>query len=435
MRRLIIISPHFPPTSAADHQRVRMALPHLVEAGYQVEVLAVHPDDVAAPLDPFLSETLPADVQVFRVAAPFTLGQRLFRLGSLARRCTEPIGKLLMERLVTAESDGANALVYFSTTQFGVHRIIPRIKARFSIPVAMDFQDPWATDYYRRHPKVVPPGGRLKFLLANLQARRDEQRVLGHIDGFTAVSSHYVAALRAVHSSVRAKPFLVLPFAAAENDFTALRLSGIRQTIFTPGDGRRHWIYVGRGGEDMHTAVSGLFMALRESRVSNPALHDVRIHFIGTDYATGRRSSPSIFPIAKKIGVSDQVMEYPSRIPYSLALRCLADADALIVPGSDDPSYTASKIYPYVLARKPMLTIFRKESPINDFLRGTSCSIAISFSSDDSLSTLAQAIRSAWMEPRSDRATPQTNWTAFVPFTAQAMTTRLLTFFNSLQSQ
>ena len=37
--------------------------------------------------------------------------------------------------------------------------------------------------------------------------------------------------------------------------------------------------------------------------------------------------------------------------------------DALFMPGSDDPAYTASKIYPYLLTRKPLLAIFNAESP------------------------------------------------------------------------
>src|SRR5207249_2721529 len=67
MRRLLIVSPHFPPTNAADMQRVRMVLPHLKETGWDCEVLAVHPQQVAAPCDPWLEECLPANIQVHRV--------------------------------------------------------------------------------------------------------------------------------------------------------------------------------------------------------------------------------------------------------------------------------------------------------------------------------------------------------------------------------
>ena len=46
----------------------------------------------------------------------------------------------------------------------------------------------------------------------------------------------------------------------------------------------------------------------------------------------------------------------------------LKQADALFVPGSDNPQYSASKIYPYLLSYKPLLTIFNSNSPIIEIL-------------------------------------------------------------------
>lgn len=432
MRRLILVSPHFPPTNAADHQRVRMALPHLVAAGREVEVIAVRAEDVAAPSDPFLAATLPAGARVFRVAAPIRPWHRMLRLGSLSRRCTSPVRRALEERLAAARAEGAEPLVYFSTTQFGVHGVIPGLKSRHGVPVAMDFQDPWATDYYRLNPAVRPPGGRLKFAVANRLALRDERRVLPHVDGFTVVSPAYQTALVATHPVLAAKPFLALPFAADESDFESLARCDVRQDFFTPGDGRLHWVYVGRGGEDLHTALAGLFTALREARETDPDLRRVRLHFIGTDYAAGARARHTILPLARRLGVDDQVAEHPHRIPYARALRCLADADALVVPGSNDPAYTASKIYPCVLARKPMLTLFHRDSPVNEFLRATRCSVAVGFAPGEDPAALARAVRSEWFAPRADRSPPRTDRAAFEPFTARAMTDRLLAFLDAL---
>ena len=43
--RVLIVSPHFPPVNAPDHQRVRMSLPYLGEFGWEGHVLAVVPLD------------------------------------------------------------------------------------------------------------------------------------------------------------------------------------------------------------------------------------------------------------------------------------------------------------------------------------------------------------------------------------------------------
>ena len=44
--RVLIVSPHFPPVNAPDHQRVRMSLPYLGEFGWEGHVLTVAPEFV-----------------------------------------------------------------------------------------------------------------------------------------------------------------------------------------------------------------------------------------------------------------------------------------------------------------------------------------------------------------------------------------------------
>ena len=39
--KILIVSPHFPPTNAADMQRVRLILRYLKEAGVEAEVLGL----------------------------------------------------------------------------------------------------------------------------------------------------------------------------------------------------------------------------------------------------------------------------------------------------------------------------------------------------------------------------------------------------------
>src|SRR5438477_7990842 len=87
MRQVLIVSPHFPPINAPDHQRVRMSLSHFKEFGWIPTVLAVSPGAVEdAMLDPLLEKTIPSDVEVIRVSAvPASLSRRV-GLGSLAMR-------------------------------------------------------------------------------------------------------------------------------------------------------------------------------------------------------------------------------------------------------------------------------------------------------------------------------------------------------------
>ena len=64
VKTILIVSPHFPPINAPDHQRVRMALPFFKECGWEPVVLAVNPEHVEGVRDPLLAQTLPSDLRV-----------------------------------------------------------------------------------------------------------------------------------------------------------------------------------------------------------------------------------------------------------------------------------------------------------------------------------------------------------------------------------
>jgi len=88
----------------------------------------------------------------------------------------------------------------------------------------------------------------------------------------------------------------------------------------------------------------------------------MRFHFIGTDYAPPPLGRERVMPIAQTEEVADHVVEHCYRIPYFDALSYLCHADALMIIGSDDPRYSASKIFPYLFAQRPLLTIAHYKS-------------------------------------------------------------------------
>ena len=92
----------------------------------------------------------------------------------------------------------------------------------------------------------------------------------------------------------------------------------------------------------------------------------------------GQRKA-TILPLAKLFNLEEYVIEMPARISFYHTLVALQKADALFVPGSDDPKYSASKIYPYLLTRKPMLAIFNSQSPVLAILKKCGAKWAYSY--------------------------------------------------------
>jgi hypothetical protein len=515
--KILIISPHFPPTNAADMQRVRLILPYLKEAGAKADVLAVEPCQVASPHDPWLLSGVPSDVPIHRVKALGLGWSRIPGLGLLSSRAMGALHRRGDEILQSGRFD----LVYFSTTQFRIHVLGPYWKKRHGVPFVMDYQDPWVSDYYREHPEVTPPGGRLKYAITNWISRRDEPRVLKECSGVTSVSPDYPiqlenrydflkvekwepsaflgarkttedspdgatacreasgvnsvptlasrASLNQVSSSrfqvSKVLPSFVIPFPGDDRDFERIRAEGITQRIFDPKDGLRHWLYIGAGGPYMATASRSLFKAIKQygergdnkpetanlKPERNPGeeekkdcglrtrdgggsdfLKKLRIHFIGTSYAGAGRGVKSIEPIAIEEGLGGIVTEHTDRIPYSETLRCLLDADALVVPGSNDPGYTASKIYPYLLAGKPLLTVFQEKSSVVSLIRSIGGGVVIPFAAGEGTESIAERIRAEWLvNHQYEQAVPLAR-ESFAPYTASAQAGQLAEFFRSV---
>jgi len=396
--------------------RVRVTAPHFREFGWDPVVLAVRPDFVEGVREPLLEETLPPEMPVFRTAALRARWTRKFGLGNLGLRSLPFLYqagcKLIRRRKVD--------LVYFSTTVFTVMPLGRLWKRKFGTRFVLDMQDPWVSDYYSSQSKSSRPP---KYWAAAPLHRVLEPWTMRYVDGLIAVSQDYIQTLQDRYPRLADRPQRVLPFGAAEADFEMIRQRPQSNRFFDPRDGAIHGVYVGRGGPDMQPALRIIFQALRAGLRDMPDLFSrVRLHFVGTDYACDERSRKTVEPVAEECGVGDHVEEHPLRVPYFEGLQLLMDADFLLIPGSDDPQYTASKLYPYILAGKPMFAVFHKRSSVCGILNETGAGELVAFETGDAPDVHARRLLTLWgaLLSRIPFA-PPTNWVAFEPYAARQM--------------
>ncbi|MBD2501507.1 glycosyltransferase [Anabaena azotica] len=429
VNRVLIISPHFPPINAPDHQRVRMSLPYLAQFGWEAHILTVRPDSVEGINDPLLEKTVPQEIPVTSTGALPIQQTRKFGLGSLGLRSFPYLLQAGNRLLQQQKFD----LLYFSTTIFNSMALGPIWQRRFGIPYVLDFQDPWLSDYYEKPNAGRPPGGRLKYEFSQLQAKLLEPITLSSVSHVISVSPAYPQILQQRYPQLRPEQFTVLPFGAPEQDFASLPAIEVQQKIFNPHDGKRHWVYVGRGGDDMALALRALFLSIQCDRRQNPQVWEsVRLHFIGTSYAPKELALKTVEPIAQELGIADLVSEHPERIPYFEALKVLTDSDAILLIGSNDSTYTASKLYPCILARKPILAIFHHQSSVIDILKQCQAGEYITFNSHSQPENLLTQVTTAVHKLLSlpNGYIPETNWSAFKPYTAKEMTRKQCQIFD-----
>lgn len=430
-RRVLIVSPHFPPVNAPDHQRVRTALPYLQAGGWTPHILTVQHQAANHGCDRTLAEQLPRALDCTTTPAlPYRL-TRLVGLGHLGWRSL-PYLRQAGNRLLAS---GAFDLVFFSTTIFPVMILGPYWQQRFGVPYVIDLQDPWRVD--RVPAGHHRPGGRLKYALDKTLARILEPAVMQQAKHIVTVSPAYPPMLRQRYPNLQPEQFTVLPFGAPEADFEHLTQRRIQPTYVQPQDGRRHWVYVGRGGPDMAPALRILFSALRQMCDRTPNLASLlHLHFIGTSYAPPHLARKTIEPIAAQFGVANLVTEHCQRVPYFEAQQLLVNSDAILLLGSADASYTASKLYPAILARRPILAIFHEHSSVVSILQQVQAGAVVPFSDPTADERVNQSLSHAVLahmerllaQPRETE--PATDWHAFEPYTARAMTQTLCTLFD-----
>lgn len=423
MRTLLIVSPHFSPINAPDMQRVRMSLSYFREFGWHPLVLAVDPKYVDGVSDPVLLECLPSDVEIRRVPALRVEWTRRLGFSSLALRALPFLYRAGAELITRHRVD----VIYFSTTQFWTMTLGRLWKRRFGVPFVLDLQDPWVSDYYeQRNPSERPP----KYRLARALHRVLEPWTMQVVDGIVAVSEDYHRDLRRRYPWISPELCRTIPFGGEPGDFKVAARFKKENEYFQPGDGLIHGVYVGVLGRVMRHTCVAICAALREGLERSPELFSrVRLHFVGTDYAAPPRRRATIQPIALEMGLGEQVREDPRRIPYFEALNVLRDADFLLLVGSDNPQYTPSKVFPYILARKPLLAILHERSAAVDMLRRAG--EVVSFSSDTDLPRLVASLRSRWTELLQRLPyEPATHWEAFEAHTALETTRRQCALFD-----
>jgi hypothetical protein len=424
MRRLLVVSPRFPPVSAPDMQRVRISLPHFADSGWEPFVLAVDPEGVEGVVEPLLLETVPRDVPIRHVRPVSARWTRRVGVGDLGLRSFRALYRAGCDIIRKHGID----LVYFSTTVFTVLPLGRLWKRRLGVSFVVDLQDPWVSDYYEGKAKNERPP---KYRLARAMHTVLEPWTMPEAAGLVAVTPEYIDTLQKRYPRLRDVPHEVIPMGASEADFDLVGRLNLPNPFFQPGDGHVHGVYAGVLGPVMRPTCRALCAALRMGLDRWPALFSrVRLHFIGTDYDPAAPRA-SMLPLAEEVGVRDFVHEEPARSPYFKALRTLLDADFLLLVGSDNPQYTASKLYPYILARRPLLAIFHEKSSVVDVLGRTGAGEIVTFADGFEPAELAQEVVERWrslLERIPFR--PETRWAEFEPYLAGASTRRQCALFD-----
>lgn len=407
--------------------RVRQSMPFFEQMGWDATVLAVEPKYIEMSEDPILLKTMPDDSKIIRIKAFAAEKTRKFGLGNIGYRSWYYYKKHGNDLIRKNKYD----LIYFSTTAFPVMTLGRYWKKKFGIPFIIDMQDPWRNDFYLDKPKNERPP---KFFMAYNMDKYLEARTMKYVDGIISVSPGYPKTLMERYPNIKPEMCEVIPFGGASVDFEVLDKVDLKNTLFKTDDGSINFVYIGRGGHDMNFALGGIFSGLKKGVETNPDLFKrIKMFFVGTSYAADGKGLKTIEPIAKKYGVEKYVEEITNRLPYFNAMKVLSDADILIIPGSTDTNYTASKLYPYILSNRPMIAVFNENSSVVEVLNKTKAGDCVTFTNGDDEDKLGEKVLETYEQYlKKIPFTPSTDWNEFEPYSAREATRRQVEVFNKI---
>ncbi len=365
-RRVLLVSPHFPPDTSAATHRMRVLAPHLAAHGWVPTVLTLTDDAYDGRLERGLLETVPSSLEVVRVPAWRIATTRRFGFGDLGLRAYRALRIAARSLLATGEFDGLAITVYpVWPAVFG-----PSVAHAVGVPFVLDLQDPWVGAW-----GVSVGGGAggtvdVRSRLSRALSVPLERRTVMGADGLSAVSLGTLESLAARVPAVRDVPWAEIPVGVAPDDLAWAR-RGAAPLPWDAGDGMVHVAWVGTLLPLGIRVFEALMAGLAHAVSADPSLRTrLRLHCLGTSNQTLGRMEERARPIASAAGVGDLVTEHPARVDYRDALGALARADAILSAGSTERHYTASRLYPALLAARPLVAAYHAASQAHALLSG-----------------------------------------------------------------
>jgi glycosyltransferase involved in cell wall biosynthesis len=367
VKRVLIVSPHFPPDNGAASHRMRLLAPRLASHGWEPTVVAADPADLPGGIEPGLLDLVHGPLRVERVRALGGATGRFLGVGDLGLRTLRPLYLCCRELLRTETYDA----VLITCPPHYSALLGPLLFRVSGVPYILDYQDPWVSAWGVTVGGANGGGPDWKSRLTHWLAGWLEPYAVRRAAGFSSVSEGTLDGVFERHPSLQTRPTAEIPLGGEALDFRVARERPRPNAFFDPFDGMFHLVYVGTlppvGGLEVLRAFFGGLAHLLDER---PELRSrLRLHFLGTSMRHGGDPPEMATPLAEEAAIGECVREHPLRIGYLDALSVLTQADAVLLLGGTEPHYTASRVYPALLSGAPLLAVYHEASTVCDVLR------------------------------------------------------------------
>ena len=361
IRRLALVSGHFPPSNLVGAQRARLWSRYLPEFGWEPIVVTGDPAEYEERPDPDLERLVAPGLRVVHAK---TLSTRPVRLvGDIGIRSFWGCYRALAKMAKAGEIDFVMVTIP-SNFLAPVGRLV---HLRTGLPFGIDYQDPWINPWTGKERRFS------RAWASNRLAEILEPWSVRDAALITAMAPGYAAGMLERNPGVAARSELAyMPMGAAPEDYALVRRLGRAPFLFDPADGRFHMIYAGALLPAGLVVLDAFLAGLRILRERAPQIASIlRVHFVGTGSSPDDPHGHRVLPRARAAGVEAMVDEHPHRIGYVDTLNHLMHASAVLVLGSTESHYTPSKVFQAMLSERPVFALLHRDSTAVAMIRAS----------------------------------------------------------------
>lgn len=362
MKKILIISPHFPPSNLAAVHRSRLFAQHLPAFGWQPVILTVHEEYYEEALDHNLAKLLPEELSIEKVSAFKVSRPRL--IGDIGLRAFFQLYKRAKKIIREQKID----FLYIPIPSFYVALLGRWLHNSTGVRYGIDYIDPWvhnfpgSNKFFSRHWFST----RLSGLLEPIAIRKASL--------ITGVAEGYYKGVQERNPHLAGEClFGAMPYGGEKRDHEKVKELGLHPYLFVQRPGKLQLVYAGAMLPKAYEPLEKILQAI----ASMPAMFEnLEIHFIGTGKTPDDPEGYNIKPLAEKYGLWQKVIfEYPKRIPYLDVLVHLNMSQGVLILGSTEMHYTPSKVFQGILSGKPLLAVLHKDSTALQVIESTGAGI------------------------------------------------------------
>lgn len=347
MKNILIIYPHWPPSNLAGVHRARLIANFLPKLGWHPIVLTVNEEYYDEPLDKDITKTVSPQVEVHKVNAsnPLTFfGKRI--IGDIGLR---GFSQLYQKAMVIIREQKPDFL-WIPIPSFYIALLGRLLHQKTGILYGIDYIDPWVSklaDYDTLFSKAWWSQQLAKLL---------EPVAVKKASLISGVSRPYYQAVleRNFQNCSIAQVAMPYGFDPADHQIILKNLS----LPWEKNKPVKAFVYAGAFLPQSHLFIDYLFQSIQQLQKSVSWDDSIKLYFLGTGHYGGKQ----LRDYAADYGISSTVHEINERFPYLHILNFLSRAQGVMVIGSTEKHYTASKTFQSLLSGKPVFTIFHAES-------------------------------------------------------------------------